>query len=185
MLLSFRTHCANHLNKIFEFGLHCRIDTRNNSSKYFLNPLCITNMGQKEFFYIGHSTWNSLPDSIKKTNSLNTFKRAKRCYLTWIINNVYMCICVYVCIYVCVFVGVCLYTYGYILVFSFDLSIFLSLFRFFACLPLFFPCLHFSLILVLTWGTAIKISVSACFCQPLLMLLIFVCSSISTSTFIF
>ena len=31
-------------------------------------------MGQKKHFYIGPSIWNSLPDSSKNANSLNTFK---------------------------------------------------------------------------------------------------------------
>ena len=40
-------------------------------------------MGQKTISCIGLSIWNNLPDSIKKANSLNTFKRnVKKDYLT-------------------------------------------------------------------------------------------------------
>ena len=38
------------------------------------NPFCKTNMRQKAISYIGPSIWNSLPDSIKRANRLNTFK---------------------------------------------------------------------------------------------------------------
>ena len=99
--------CPYYLNEIFEFARHCRIGTRNNFYKLKKNPFRKTNMGQKTISYIGPSIWNSLPDAIKKASSLNTFKHnVKKHYLTWITHIVYMWICV----------GVCIYTYGYILV---------------------------------------------------------------------
>ena len=65
-----------YLNEIFELG------TRNNFFK-LKNPFCKTNIGQKIISKIDSSIWNSLPDSIKKANSLNTFKRnVKKHYLT-------------------------------------------------------------------------------------------------------
>ena len=68
------------------------------------------------------------------------------------INNVHLCICASVFIYVCMSVGMCIYTYGYILVcFFFDLFIHLS------HLPFFY-------IFFVTWGTAIKISYFCLFC---------------------
>ena len=74
--------CPYYLNEIFEFAPHCRIGTRNNFSK-LKNPFRKTNMGQKAISYIGPSIWNSLPDSIKRANSLNTFKHnVKKHYLT-------------------------------------------------------------------------------------------------------
>ena len=105
------------MNEIFEFAPHCMIGTRKNFSK-LKNPFCETNMGQKAISYIGPSIWNSLPDSIKRANSLNTFKHnVKKHYLTWITHNVFMWICVSVFVYVCMSVGVCIYTYAYILVY--------------------------------------------------------------------
>ena len=74
--------CPYYLNEIFEFAPYCRIGTRNNFSK-LKNPFRKTNMGQKAISYIGPSIWNSLPDSIKRANSLNTFKHnVKKHYLT-------------------------------------------------------------------------------------------------------
>ena len=125
--------------KIFEFAPHCRISTRNNFSK-LKNPFCKTNMGQKTISYIISFIWNSLPDSTKKANSLKTFKHiVKKHYLTWIINDVYMCMCI--CIYIsCVPVAVYISTFGYRLLWSpFDLSILM-----------FFPRLPISFIFFLT-----------------------------------
>ena len=62
-----------YLNVIFEFAPHCRIDTRKNFSK-LKNRFRKTNMGQKAISYIGPTICNGLPDSIKKTNDLKTFK---------------------------------------------------------------------------------------------------------------
>ena len=74
--------CPYYLNDIFEFAPHCSIGTRNNFSK-LKNHFRETNMGQKAISYIGTSIWNSLPDSIKRANSLNTFKHdVKKHYLT-------------------------------------------------------------------------------------------------------
>ena len=109
------------MNEIFEFAPHCKIDIRNNFFK-LKNYFRKTNMGQKTISYFGPSIWNSLPDPIKKVNSLNTFKHnVKKHYLTWKTHNVYMWICVSVFIYVCMSVGAYTYTYGYILV-SFPLT---------------------------------------------------------------
>ena len=115
--------CPYYLNEIFEFAAHCTIGTRTNFSK-LENTFRKTNMGQKTISYIGPSIWNSLPDTIKWTNSLNTFKHhAKKHYLTWIIHIVYMRICVsiYICLYVRGWVHI--YIWTHISVFSFDLSI--------------------------------------------------------------
>ena len=52
-------------NEIFEFALHCRIDTRNSLAK-LKNPFFKTNRKHKSLSYIGPSLWNSLPKTIKK-----------------------------------------------------------------------------------------------------------------------
>ena len=71
-----------YLNEIFGFASNCSIGTRNNFSKV-KNHFRETNMGQKAISYIGTSIWNRLPDSIKRANSLNTFKHdVKKHYLT-------------------------------------------------------------------------------------------------------
>ena len=65
--------CPYYLNEIFEFTPHCRIGTRNNFSK-LKNLFPNTHMRQKIISYIGLFVWKSLRDTIKKANSLNTFK---------------------------------------------------------------------------------------------------------------
>ena len=94
-----------------------------------LNSFRKTNMGQKTVSYIGPSTWNTVLDSIKKVNSLNTFKHnVKNHHLTWIINNLYMWIRVSIFVYGYVYI----YIRKYISVSSFNLSIFFSLFILFS-----------------------------------------------------
>ena len=56
-------NCPFYLNEIFEFALHCRIDTRNSFAK-LKHPFCKTNTGQKTLLYIGPSLWNNLPKTI-------------------------------------------------------------------------------------------------------------------------
>ena len=74
--------CSYYLNEIFEFAPHCSIGTRNNFSK-LKNCFRKTNIGQKSISCIGPSIWNCLPDSVKRGNSLNTFKHnVKKRYLT-------------------------------------------------------------------------------------------------------
>ena len=51
--------CPYHLKEIFEFALHCRIDTRNKFAK-LKSPFCKTNMGQKAISFVGPSLWNGL-----------------------------------------------------------------------------------------------------------------------------
>ena len=118
--------CPYYLNENFEFAPHCRMGTRNSFSK-LKNPFSKTNMEQKTISYIGASIWNSLADSIKNANSLNTFKHKALSDL----NNtqclhVNMCICIYICLYIreCVY----MYIWLYVSVFSFDLSILMFFF---------------------------------------------------------
>lgn len=98
-----------YLDEHFEFAPNSRTDIKNNFSK-LTNPFRKTNMMEKIVYCIGPPIWNSLPDSILKVNSLNTFKHIfKKHYLIWIINNVYMYIFVSIFVYVCVSIGVCIY----------------------------------------------------------------------------
>ena len=70
-----------YLNEIFESTPHCSIGTRNNVLN--LNTLFIKQIWEKLFLVLVPPIWNSLPDSIKRTNSLNTFKHnVKKHYLT-------------------------------------------------------------------------------------------------------
>ena len=79
--------CPYYLKEIFEFAPHCRIDTRNKFAKLKI-PFRKTNMGQKAISFVGPSLWNRLPELIKKTDNLNTFKRNVKNYcLNWINNE--------------------------------------------------------------------------------------------------
>ena len=60
-------------------------------------------MDIKTISFIGPSVWKNLPHSIKKTNSLNTFKDNVKKHSN--LNNE----CVSICEYVCVSVGVCIF----------------------------------------------------------------------------
>ena len=103
-----------YLTEISEFAPHCSIGTRNNFFK-LKNPFRKTNMAQKAISYIGPSIWNSLSHSIKRANSLNTFKHnVKKHYVTWITNNVFMWICVSVFTYMFKCSWVCVYVYMHI-----------------------------------------------------------------------
>ena len=77
------------------FAPYCSIDTQKISAKP-KNPFRKTNMGQLIISYIGPSLWNSLPDSIKKANSLNTFKHnfKKHCKLNNKFVYMHMCMCI-------------------------------------------------------------------------------------------
>ena len=65
--------CPFSPKEIFEFAPHCRIDTRN---KFAIVKILFrkTNMGQKAISFVAPSLWNSLPELLKKTDNLNTFK---------------------------------------------------------------------------------------------------------------
>ena len=72
-------NCPYYLKEVFEFARHCRIDTRNKFAQLKI-PFHKTNMGQKAISFVGPSLWNSLPELIKKTDNLNTFKHNVKNY---------------------------------------------------------------------------------------------------------
>ena len=79
--------CPHYLKEIFEFAPYCRIDTRNKFAKLKI-PFRKTNMGQKAISFVGPSLWNSLPELIKKTDNVITFKHNVKNYcLNWINNE--------------------------------------------------------------------------------------------------
>ena len=74
-------NCLFYLNKIFEFALHCSRATTN-SFPMFKYPLRKTNTGQKTLSCLSSSLLSNLPEPIKKTNNLDTFKHyVKKLYL--------------------------------------------------------------------------------------------------------
>ena len=88
--------------------------------------------GIKTISFNGLSIWNSLLDSIKKSNSLNTFKHnVKKHYLTWITHNVYIWRCVSVFVYVSMSVCVYLFIWIYLWMIYMDVYIYILV-----CFPL-------------------------------------------------
>ena len=140
-------------NEIFVFAPHFRIGTRNNSSK-LKNPFHKTNMGQKQFLKLVPLFRTACLTQLKKTDSLNTFKHnATKHYLSWIIHNVYMKICVSLYRFICPWVCVCIYIWIYI-----------NVFLWFIHFHVFFSHSPFSLIFVLTWGNTMEIRRFCPFC---------------------
>ena len=71
--------CPYYLKEIFELALHCKVDTRNKFAKLKI-LFRKSNMGQKAISFAGPSLWKSLPELIKKTDNLNTFKHNVKNY---------------------------------------------------------------------------------------------------------
>ena len=64
------------------FELNCNIHdyfTRNSTNYHF--PVIRTSLSLKSIFSRGPSIWNSLPDDLKKSCSLNSFKRKFKAFL--------------------------------------------------------------------------------------------------------
>ena len=66
-------NCPYYLNEVFEFAPEGNISLRNNYLK-LKRPFRNTNTGQKALSFIGPSFWNQIPETLKKTDNLNTFK---------------------------------------------------------------------------------------------------------------
>ena len=65
-------NCPYYLNEVFEFAPEGNISLRNNLK--LKRPFQNTNNDQKALSFIGPSLWNQIPETLKKTNNLNTFK---------------------------------------------------------------------------------------------------------------
>ena len=68
-------NCPYYLNGFFEFAPEGSISLRSNFLK-LKQPFWNTNAGQKALSFIGVSLWNQIPETLKKTESLNTFKHS-------------------------------------------------------------------------------------------------------------
>ena len=67
------------MNEVFRPAENMRMSTRNSFLKlpYHFRK---TNTGQKGLSYIGPAIWNNIPEIIKKTRNLNTFKHKMKHY---------------------------------------------------------------------------------------------------------
>ena len=66
-------NCLYYLNEVFEFAPEGNVSLRNNFLK-LKRPFRNTNAGKKALTFIGPSFWNQIPEALKKTDNLNTFK---------------------------------------------------------------------------------------------------------------
>ena len=69
----FNDQCPNHLNEVFDVAVENNFQLRGS----FQNLKCQfrkTNTDQLALSYIGPTFWNKIPDTLKCTKNLNTFK---------------------------------------------------------------------------------------------------------------
>ena len=66
-------NCPYYLNKVFDYAPEGNISLTNNFLK-LKRPFRNKNTGQKALSFIGPSFWNQIPETLKKTDNLNTFK---------------------------------------------------------------------------------------------------------------
>ena len=79
--------CPNYLNEVFQIAPENNIQTRGSflKLKYLFRK---TNAGQRALSYIGPTIWNKIPDTLKRTKNLNTFKHnLKEHYLKELKNS--------------------------------------------------------------------------------------------------
>ena len=78
----FSEMCLHYMNEIYKIINQNNTVTRNSSLKLF-QPLRATALSQKCLLYLRPFIWNDLPDDIKLSNSVNTFKhKVKKSFLT-------------------------------------------------------------------------------------------------------
>ena len=61
------------MNEVSEFASEGNVSLKNNFLK-LKRPFRNTNTDQKALSFTGHSFWNQIPETLKKTDKLNTFK---------------------------------------------------------------------------------------------------------------
>ena len=66
-------NCPYYLNEVFKFAPKGNISLRNNFVK-LKRPFRNIDTGQKALSFIDPSFWNQIPETLKKTDNLNTFK---------------------------------------------------------------------------------------------------------------
>ena len=78
----FSEMCPQYMNKIYRKTNQNNTVTRNSSLTLF-QPLRTKTLSQKCLSCLGHFIWNGLPDDVKLSNNVNTFKhKVKKTFLT-------------------------------------------------------------------------------------------------------
>ena len=79
--------CPNYLNEVFQIAPANNMQTRGSFLKLKC-PFRKTNAGQMALSYIGPTIWSKIPDTLKRTKNLNTFKHnLKEHYLKELKNS--------------------------------------------------------------------------------------------------
>ena len=74
--------CPQYMNQIYKATNHNNTVTRNSPLKLF-QPLRAKALSQKYLSYIGPFIWNDLPDDVKLSHNVNTFRhKVKKGFLT-------------------------------------------------------------------------------------------------------
>ena len=76
----FNKQCPNYLNEVFDAAVENNFQLRGSFQKSNC-PFRKTNTGQLALLYIGPTFWNKIPDTLKRTKNLNTFKHNLQKYL--------------------------------------------------------------------------------------------------------
>ena len=74
-----KEHCPNYLNEVFDVAIGNNFQLRGSFQK-FKRPFPKTNAGQLALSYIGPTFWNKNPDTLKRTENVNTFKHNLKKY---------------------------------------------------------------------------------------------------------
>ena len=83
----FNEQCPNYLNEVFEVTTESNVQLRNSFQKLKCQ-FRKTNNGQYALSYISPNFWNKTPDTVKRSNDLNTFKHNfKKCILKELKNS--------------------------------------------------------------------------------------------------
>ena len=75
----FNEHCPNYLNEVFDVAVENNFHLRGGFQKLKC-PFRRTNTDQLALSYIGPTFWNKIPDTLKRTKNLNTFKHNLKKY---------------------------------------------------------------------------------------------------------
>ena len=82
----FNGQCPNYLNEVFDVATESNFQL-NNSFQKLKCPFRKTNNGQHALSYIGPTFWNKTPDTLKRSNNLNTFKHNFKKYILQELKN--------------------------------------------------------------------------------------------------
>ena len=82
----FNEQCPNCLNEVFDVATERNFKLRNSFQK-LKYPFRQTNNDQYALSYIGPTFWNKTPDTLKRSNNLNTFKHNFKKYIIKELKN--------------------------------------------------------------------------------------------------